>query len=84
MITSLSTLRDASLSEITKMVENTPNNYILVQRFRLSRLKLGSVLERLEAFEPGPGALERLNDHSESIACEIDSLIETIREIMGR
>ena len=84
MVTSIETLRDASLSEIAKMLENTPYRHVIAQRIRLSRLKLGSVLERLEAFEPGPGALERLNDHSESIALEIDSLLETIREIMGR
>ena len=84
MITSLETLRDASISEITKLLENTPNKHVLVQQIRLSRLKLGSVLERLEAFEPGPGAFERLNEHSESITMEIDSLIKTTREIMGR
>jgi hypothetical protein len=84
MITPLETLGDASLREITHMLENTPKKHVLVQRIRLSRLKLGSVLERLDAFEPGPAGLERLNEHSESMALEIDSLIETIREIVGR
>ena len=84
MIKSIEALREASLVEIAKMLEDTPNRHVLVQRIRLSRLKLGSVLERLEVFEPGPGALQRLNEHSESIAFEIDSLIETTREITGR
>jgi hypothetical protein len=84
MITPPETLGDASLREITYMLENTPKKHVLVQRIRLSRLKLGAVLERLEAFEPGPEALERLNESSESMALEIDNLIETVREIVGR
>src|SRR4051812_12570991 len=78
----ISTCR-ASLTAIANMLDNLPSGYLIMQRIRLSRVKLGSALERLESFEPGPVALGELQDHSENIAFQIDSLIQAICELMG-
>ncbi len=84
LITSIQAPSGNPVSEIAKMLENVPDKLLLIQRIRLSRLKLGSVLERFESFEPDPSALEQLNEHSDNIALEIDTLIESIRNMMGR
>ncbi len=71
------------LGEIVTMVEPSPELQLVLRHIRLSRLKLGSVLERLEAFEPGAAAVQRLRDHADAAAYEIDSLADAVREMMG-
>jgi hypothetical protein len=71
------------VGEIAKMVEPGPDLQLVMHHIRLSRLKLGSVLDRLETFEPGPEAAQRLRDHADAIAYEIDTMVEGVRELMG-
>jgi hypothetical protein len=84
MTTSTTVLRDDSIHEITKMVNNAPNKLSVFQLIRVSRIKLGSALERLENFEPSPTALDQLHEHAENIACEIDALVRSIQQFTGR
>jgi hypothetical protein len=65
------------------MLDNPPNLKTVVQKIRLSRLKLGSLLERFESFEPGQPALEALNNHADSIDFEIDAFVEAACKLMG-
>jgi hypothetical protein len=65
------------------MVERQPDVFTIVQQIRLCRLKLGSVLNRLENFEPGPEALESLRDCSDDVTHEVRVLVETLQRLMG-
>ena len=73
-----------SVHDLAKVLGKIPDKHLLMQRIRLSRLKLGSILERLDSFEPGPPELELLREHSENAAFEIDTLIQAIREMTRR
>jgi hypothetical protein len=53
----------------------------VVQKVRLSRLKLGSILERLESFERGPAALKELDNYAESLGLEIDVFVDALRKL---
>ena len=73
-----------SVHDLAKVLGKIPDKHLLMQRIRLSRLKLGSILERLDSFEPGPPELEQLREHSENAAFEIDTLIQAIRKMTRR
>jgi hypothetical protein len=64
------------------MIEQQFDLESILQQIRLSRLKLGSVLERLENFEPGAEAMNQLQDHADGVAIEIQLFIETLRQLM--
>jgi hypothetical protein len=70
------------LDAIAEMVEHNTDLQYVVQQARLSRLKMGSILERLESLEPDLETLERLRDHTESIAYEVDCFALVLRELM--
>jgi hypothetical protein len=53
----------------------------VVQKVRLSRMKLGSILERLDSFEQGSAALEELDNYAESLGLEIDAFVDALREL---
>jgi hypothetical protein len=72
-----------TISKIVPMLDNPPNIQSIVQQVRLSRMKLGSVLERIEAIEPSPVALEELDIHAENVGLEIDALIDTLDKLMS-
>jgi hypothetical protein len=85
MITSMTTSREDSIYEIKTMINsNTPNHLSILQLIRLSRIKLGCVLDQLENFEPSPNALEQLHSHAENITCEIDALLRSTQQFLGR
>ena len=84
MITTINMSHDDSVHDIIKMANNTSDKLLILQTIRVSRMKLGCALEQLENFEPGANALEQLYDHAENVAAEIDALIRTTQQFMGR
>jgi hypothetical protein len=68
---------------LTNMIEKPHDVQTLIEHIRLTRIKLGSVLERLENFEPGQDALGELRDYAERVAIETQLLSETLRRMMG-
>ena len=84
MITSINMSHDDSIHDIIKMANNMSDKLSVLQSVRVSRMKLGCALEQLENFEPGANALEELYDHAENVAAEIDALIRTTQQFMGR
>lgn len=69
---------------IVKMNEPRADLESVLRELRVSRLKLGSILEQLENFEPGPAAIEQMHTCCDSIADEIDHLGDTIRQLMSK
>ena len=67
----------------TQMIENPPSLDLILQQIRLSRMKLGSVLERLESFDPNSGGIPQFHDHAECVAIEVQLMIETLRQLSG-
>jgi hypothetical protein len=84
MITSVTMSREDSIHEIIKLVNSPPNKFSVLQSIRVARMKLGCALEQLEDFEPAPSALEQLHDHAEHIADQIDDLLRTTHQFLGR
>src|SRR5262245_34426371 len=66
------------------MEERQPDISTIVQQIRLCRLKLGSVLNRLENFEPEPVALELLRDCADDVSNEVRVLVETLQRLMSQ
>jgi hypothetical protein len=73
--------RDDSIYGIINLVNDAPNILAISRLIRVSRIKLGCALDRLENFEPAPKALGQLNEHAENILGEIDALIESIQQV---
>jgi hypothetical protein len=69
---------------ILQMVEQKSDLESVLQQLRLYRLKLGSILDQLETFEPGPEALDQLRFHSDGIGTEVDSLNDIVRQLLGK
>lgn len=65
------------------MIERETTLQTLVQQIRLCRMNLGAVLDRLEAFEPGPDAMNVLGDRTDRIFDEIRDLLENLQKMMG-
>ncbi len=65
------------------MVERQANSDTIIQKIRLSRLKLSSVLNRLENHELGPTKLKLVGDRTDEVSNEIRLLVETIQRMMG-
>jgi hypothetical protein len=70
--------------QMIKTIHDAPSKLSVLQSIRMSRIRLGCALEQLENFEPGPGAIEQLHDHAENVAAEIDALIRTTQQFVGR
>jgi hypothetical protein len=62
-----------------------PQNKVdtVIQKVRLCRLKLSSVLNRLENHELRPKELKLIDDRTEEVSNEIRLLVETIQRLMG-
>jgi hypothetical protein len=76
--------RGNCFNENLEMVELKKDFHSVLQQVRVLRLELGSVLDQLESFEPGPEALEKLLSQTENIAMEVDSLNDIVRQLMGK
>jgi hypothetical protein len=80
MITSDSMSLGDCLAAITHMVNRRPKMSSIQDSLLLSRIKLGSAIEHLESLHQPADVLEQLRGHVESIAVEIDALLESIHE----
>jgi hypothetical protein len=69
---------------ILQMVEQKNDLDSVLQQLRVFRLRLGSVLDQLETFEPGPEALGQLCCQTDTIGMEMDSLSEIVRQLLGK
>lgn len=76
--------RDECFGGAVQMEDRHSDLPSLLQQVRMMRLKLGCILDRLEAFEPGREAFEQLLNHTDYIAAEVDSLDETVQQFMGK
>jgi len=63
---------------IARMVERDPDIRSIRRSLHVSRLKLGAAIERIES-GPLPTAPQQIQDHAESVAFEIDALVEAFR-----
>ena len=84
MTTSIAMSHDDTIPEIIKLINKAPNRLAAIHLLRASRTKLGCALEQLESIEPAQQHLEQLLDHAASIACEIDVLLRSIQQFVGR
>jgi hypothetical protein len=67
-----------------KMHDQFVDRHSVVRQIRILRLKLGSTLDSLEAFEPAPKAVEALAECTECIADEVDRLEQIVRQMTGQ
>ena len=75
---------DECFSAIPAMLERTTDLKYLLQQVRISRIRLGSILDRLENIESDEATLERLRDHAECVAYEIECLGMVLRNLSDR
>jgi hypothetical protein len=76
--------RQDFIGAIAHMVEHDATLQSVVEQLRLCRLKLGSVLERLESLQLNKDDLEGIRGQSECITFEIDGLVVLLRHVMER
>jgi hypothetical protein len=67
------------LNAITRIVEHQTNAGAIRESLRLSRLKLGETIERLETWERKTDILRQIHGHAESVAIEIDALLKAVQ-----
>jgi len=72
-------LPETDVEIFAQMVDRKANVVSIVQQIRLCRLKLGSVLNRLENYQLGPDALKQVGDRMDEVSNEIRLLTETIQ-----
>ena len=68
------------LGAITAFVEREPSVTSIQDTLRLARIRLGAVIDRLEALEASHGALDELHYHADSIMLELDNLLGAISQ----
>ena len=73
---------DSAADVITSIISRKYDVQTLVEDIRLTRIRLGTALERLENFVPDNGALDELRYHAESVAIETRYLNESLRRMM--
>jgi hypothetical protein len=64
---------------LSQMVECEPDVTRIQQILRVARSKLGAAMEQLEQYELSPDALEQVQCSAAGVACEIDSLLTTVK-----
>ena len=77
------TTSDNNLDVLTNIIAKQYDAQMLVEDIRLTRIRLGTVLERLENFVPDQDAMDELRYHAESVATETQDLIDSLRRMMG-
>jgi hypothetical protein len=73
----------STLDELTSIISQKYDVQTLLKDIRLTRIRLGTALERLENFVPDQDGLDELRYHAESVAIETQHLNESLRRIMG-
>jgi hypothetical protein len=74
---------DSTLDLLTRIISQKYDVQTLVEDIRLTRIRLGTALERLEDFVPDQDGLDELRYHAESVAIETQHLNESLRRMMG-
>jgi hypothetical protein len=54
----------------------------VMEELRLARLKLGSVLDRLDVLQLNSEDLDGISGQAECVTCEIDALVVLMRAVM--
>jgi hypothetical protein len=56
----------------------------VMEELRLARLKLGSILDRLDVLQLDRADLDGIQGQAQCVTCEVDGLVVLIREILER
>ena len=80
MSTSDSVSRERCLRAISHFVQRESNISSALQSLRISRLKLGTLIERLESHAAHRDISEQFRDQAYSVVFEIEKVLEMIHE----
>jgi hypothetical protein len=69
---------------IAHMLERETTLQTVLEQARLSRLKLGSILDRLESLPLDADDLDQLREQAETVAFEVDNLVVLTRTMLER